>query len=89
MLMGAAATREGLHLHARRRHQTGLGELVQPGRIVARGHVHLLGEGVVDHVDDELARRLDVAQRVLLAARAGDLDAAGATPRTQWSADRG
>src|SRR5262245_18300105 len=66
-----------LDLHAGRRGQPRQHELVDPGRVVAGAHVHLLGAVIVDDVDDELAGRFDVTQRVLLAAlarRAGERD---------------
>src|SRR5882724_10537594 len=55
-----------LHAGCRRHREPGYLELVHLRRVLAGGQVHLRGERVVDDVDDELARGLDVAQRVLL-----------------------
>ena len=74
MLTCDSATRGGFHQIARNRRQAGDLELVHLRRIIAGAQIHLLREFFRDDVDDEFARRGDVAQRVF--ARIGTRRAA-------------
>src|SRR5262245_49349436 len=55
------------HLDTGRRRETCQGKLVHRRRIFAGRQVHVLRERIVDDVDDEVTRMLDVGDRILLA----------------------